>query len=480
MSLYKNSLQPKKAPKSLVLAILFVSIISCNKLVDVGPPSNTINKENVYSTDITAINVINGIYASMSASSLGDGSSISSFMQVFPSLSADELKPIKDANTGYFQYYQNNLSNQSNNIWPKIYSFIYTANVALEGLNESKELTPGIKRELIGEAKFIRAFHYFYLVNLYGDAPLLLTPDYLVNASMSRTNKDVVLSQVENDLISADSLLSDTYRTPDLSSTTNERTTPISWAAKSMLSRTYLYMKKFSEAEKEASLVIQQSQLFSLEPLSNVFLMNNSEAIWQLQPVNQGWNTEEARFFVLPSSGPGRSWPLYLSNYLLNSFEDGDKRKEEWVDSVITSTATYYFPYKYKSAKLNDPITEYSVVLRLSEQYLIRAEARTELGNYQGAVDDLNKIRNRAGLSNYQGAIERNAILTAILHERQVEFFTEWGHRWLDLKRLETINSVMNIVTAEKGGSWQPYKQLYPIPLVELRNAPNLVQNDGY
>ncbi|HSZ34873.1 MAG TPA: RagB/SusD family nutrient uptake outer membrane protein, partial [Puia sp.] len=64
----------------------------------------------------------------------------------------------------------------------------------------------------------------------------------------------------------------------------------------------------------------------------------------------------------------------------------------------------------------------------------------------------------------------------AIMHERQEEFFAEWGHRWFDLKRTGTINTELSV---EKSG-WQPTDSLYPIPQVQIQNDPNTTQNPGY
>jgi starch-binding outer membrane protein, SusD/RagB family len=71
-------------------------------------------------------------------------------------------------------------------------------------------------------------------------------------------------------------------------------------------------------------------------------------------------------------------------------------------------------------------------------------------------------------------------LLIAILHERQVELFTEWGHRWLDLKRTGNVNAVMSIVTPSKGGTWQATDQLFPIPQGDIDKNPNIIQNSGY
>src|SRR5438552_17436425 len=112
--------------------------------------------------------------------------------------------------------------------------------------------------------------------------------------------------------------------------------------------------------------------------------------------------------------------------------------------------------------------------LRLAEQYLIRAEARTQENNISSAQTDLNVIRSRAGLGPVT-ASDKASLLAAILHERQVELFTEWGHRWFDIKRTGTVDATMTVVTSQKGGTWNTNQQWYPIPQSELQNDVNLV-----
>jgi hypothetical protein len=123
------------------------------------------------------------------------------------------------------------------------------------------------------------------------------------------------------------------------------------------------------------------------------------------------------------------------------------------------------------------------MVLRLGEQYLIRAEARAQQGKVTGAgsaEEDLDAIRTRAGLSPTTASTQAQ-MLDAILQERRVELFAEWGHRWLDLKRTNTIDQVMSVVAPSKGGVWESYKALYPIPFNELLLNPKLKpQNPGY
>jgi hypothetical protein len=69
----------------------------------------------------------------------------------------------------------------------------------------------------------------------------------------------------------------------------------------------------------------------------------------------------------------------------------------------------------------------------------------------------------------------------AIEQERRIELFSEWGHRWLDLKRTNRVDAVMGVVTPIKGGgTWQSYKQLYPIPQGDIDKSYSLTQNPGY
>ncbi len=119
------------------------------------------------------------------------------------------------------------------------------------------------------------------------------------------------------------------------------------------------------------------------------------------------------------------------------------------------------------------------MIFRLAEQYLIRAECRLRQNNLEGATDDINIIRNRANLPSISST-NQEEMLEVILHERQVELFTEWGHRWLDLKRTSQVDAVMQTVAPVKGASWERTDQLYPIPMQDILKNPNLTQNRGY
>jgi len=466
----------------LFFMVATASIVgSCKKLVEVNPPDTSINSGNVYANDATAIAAVTEIYASISRADIQSGGIAS--LNLFPSLSSDELSlysAVTNSSANY--YYKNAISSinlNNHDFWTDFYKTISITNAAMEGLSTSTKLTGAVKNQLLGEVKFMRAFCYFYLVNLYGDAPLILTTDYKANSVVKRTPKADVYRQVVTDLKDAQSLLSSNYLDASLLDATIEKLRPTKWAATALLARVYLYNSDYSNTLTESSKIIN-SGVFSLPVLSEVFKMNSAEAIWQLQPVNGGWNTEDAKAFILPSNGPdATSHPFYLSNQLLNSFEANDQREANWINKLTVGSDTFYYPYKYKNATYNSAVTEYEMVFRLAEQYLIRAEAEAQLNQFKESRNDLNAIRTRAALLG-TSANDKNSLLTAILHERQVELFTEWGHRWFDLKRTGNIDVVMSVVTLLKGGTWNTNWQWYPISRIELELNNKLTQNEGY
>lgn len=488
---YRSDRKTVKRTKIFCWAIFTLSTLSilntsCKKFVQVPTPITSLNSANVYKSDATASAVLTGIYTKISSTGVSSGLSSTS---VYCGLSADEFTLYNPASEpGYVPFYQNSLTNANlagGDFWV-LYQTLYIANSAVEGLTNNNSLTPAVDQQLHGEAKFIRAFCYFYLVNLYGDVPLITGTDYKSNELMSRTPKALVYQQIITDLKEAQSLLSDQYLDGTLLNPTSERVRPTKWAATALLARTYLYTGDWADAVTEANLVIGNSNTYSLSALNSVYLKNSSEAIWELQPVNSRQNTPDGLFFILPVSGPNLNKPIYLNSDLINSFESGDQRLTNWVGKVTATSGgvstNYYYPYKYKVNVPGAPVTEYEIVLRLAEQFLIRAEAEaqgTGTGT-SGAVNDLNVVRNRAGLPNYAGPLDKASLLTAILHERQIELFSEWGHRWLDLKRTGNVDAVMSIATPKKGGSWQTNKQLYPLPQADLQNDHNLTQNMGY
>lgn len=472
-----------------LLVILFVVVFSvnsgCKKLVQIPGPSNSITTTEAFNTIEKATSVVTGIYSDMSLASFfvryANG-----LTTIDAGLSADELTYF-----GAISPFQNNSilptdGDISYGFWTPAYFDIYSANAAIDGLTQSATLPAVAKNQLIGECKFIRAFCYFYLVNLFGDVPLVTSISFARNSLLSRTPSADVYRQIITDLKDAQNLLPNDY-----SAFGNERTRATSWAANALLARTFLYKGIFDSAELYSSAVINQTGLYGLTDLSGTFLKNSFESILQLEPINANLNaTAEGNQFIpryftkdYPPDVVDANWPLFVPTYpltsqLLNAFDSGDLRKSTWIDSTGQVNGTnYYYPSKYKIGQgAPGGINEYYMVLRLAEQYLIRAEARAQQNDIAGAQSDLNIVRARSGLGP-TNANDVPSLLTAIVHERQVELFAEWGHRWLDLKRIHKADEILSTV---KGTNWQTTDQLWPIPQSELVSDPNLRQNTGY
>ena len=456
-------------------------MISCKKFVTVDAPVTQLVTVSVFNNDGTATAAQTVIYSSM----FNDQSTFR--IEYYTGVSGDELTDYG----GYPNLYDNSLNAIDDGPivggnWTQSYNYIFKANLVIEGLQNSKGISPSVKQQLLGEAKFVRAFWYFYLVNLYGDVPLILSSDYKVNGTASRKPKEQIYQQMIIDLKDANMLLSSNYVDVNDTSVSTERVRPNKSAATALLARVYLYIGDWKNAEETSDSVINNSTLYKLDSnLNNVFLANSTETIWQLMAPPTSYYTQDGGFFILHTAPTSSTYTISLSEQLLDAFEGGDKRKSNWIDSISILGKTYYYPFKYKAGTSSTTVTEYEMVIRLAEVYLIRAEARAQQGNItdlnNGALSDLNAIRNRAGLFNYAGATDKTSILTAILHERQVELFTEWGHRWFDLKRTNSIDSVMTVVTPQKSGlSWSSIQQFYPIPLTDIQTDPNLKQTSGY
>jgi hypothetical protein len=470
-----------------IIPLLF--FVSCKKFVEVNVPETQQVTSTVFEDNQSATAALFNIFPAMMSINNPTPYEISLYM----GLSADELTNYSNL-PGLSQFYQNTLNSldaPSNVLWAQAYNYIYQANAVYEGCNNSTKLTPAVKQQLMGEALFIRAFWNFYLVNLYGDVPNLTTTDYIKNKIIKRSDKAGVYNQIISDLKIAEENLSETYLDPNYN-TTEERLRPNKYTASALLARVYLFTKNYIDAEEQSDMVISNTSLYEPVSLDATFLKNSKEAIWQLAmsgPNYNSINTTEGRGYILsddPSASYDNNNSSALSKQQLDAFEDGDLRKTSWISKYTNSTVTpnidYFFPNKYK-IQFGTDIYEYTMVMRLGEQFLIRAEARAQQNNLNGAIDDIDIIRYRANLpliKNINPGISKDALLRAILKERQTELFTEWGHRWLDLKRTEKVNDVMSVVTALKGGNWSTNFQLWPIPAIERQNDQNLTQNPGY
>lgn len=451
-----------------ILNIFSVLIISsCDSFVEVDLPKSQLYAGTVFQEFGTADAAITNIYSKIRDSGILTGSSSGIYFQL--GLYADELTWYGSPASASHNFFDNSLLPNTSTVgeyWNSTYNQIYAANAIIEGSKASLSLSLTQKKQLEGEALFLRALLHFYLVNLYGSIPYIKTTDYKLNKEVRKLSQDEIYSLTRLDLENSLELLTDTDQN-------SSRIRPSKSAAVALLARVYLYSGLWAEASNAASAVINKSETYILEDLNKVFLKESRETIWQLQPSVAGKNTDEAGAFVFLSGPP----PLTaLSAVLVNTFSPGDKRRNNWIGSVSNASFSWFYAYKYKKNNPTAVSTEFPIVLRLAEQYLIRAEARAEHGDLIGSLEDLNKVHTRAGLQPLAN-MDKESLLLQVLQERRLEFFTEYGHRFFDLKRSGLINSVLKPV---KNG-WNTSDILLPVPQTEIELNPKLLpQNEGY
>ena len=404
-----------------------------------------------------------------------------------------------------------------NNWWNGLYSVIAQANLVLDKV-------PGItmddaaKKKVLGEAQFLRAWSYFYLVRLYGDVPLYTTS--ILSASdprvfANRTTKDSIYLQVVTDLKAAEA--------SGLAWTDASGRASLG-AVKSLLAEVYLTMAGAPMNKGAAYYQLAADKANEVITSGNFSLFADYMSLHDESKENVGEQIFEIQYLAGVADNPNQG--VLLPNFkevsaygteigstvpttqFYNSFEPGDRRA---VDRQGFFYTHYYdggsgplkdlgAPYIFKHFDINangtagSPGTAKSGLnwmnLRYAQVLLTYAEAQNEVsGPTQPALDALKKIRDRAGLTTPAlGALTQSTFRETIWRERWHELCYE-GVTWFDMVRLkkaynESTNSFENFVghkLPESGAVLADKHLLFPLPTLEMQNNPNLrPQNPGY
>jgi hypothetical protein len=460
---------------TIITGLLFLSgiTISCKKLIDIpGNLPTQIQQSQEFADSASTMGAVAGVY-SYPSNGGGTFTFNDGYLSLCTGLTSDELSTTVtfiDAQALY-NYSLTPFNSYMNNLWSNPYAGVYPVNAILTEVPLSPGLSASFKKEIVAEMKVVRSLYYFNLLNLFGAVPLVTSIDYKTTTRIPRSSVDSVYSQILRDLTDAQQALPMDYPSAG-------RYRPNLYVVSAFLAKVHLYRQEWQAAYDAAGTVIG-SNIYNLEnDLNNVFLDGSQEAIWQLPATGSYQVTMDAANFVPYTSGTAPIYPL--TSHMVNAFESGDQRLQDWTGSVVLnggSGPNVYYPYKYKNISASAPTTEDFMIFRLAEQYLIRAEAAAHLGKGSDALADVNIVRARAGLgASTADPASQSEVLNAIMHERQVELFTEWGNRWFDLKRTGMADAVLG---TEKTG-WQPYAALYPVPHAQVLLDGLLSQNPGY
>lgn len=454
--------------KKTYLLFLLVALLlaSCEELVEVNDPTNQLGTAQVFEDTQTANAALTGLYASLRDRSVITGGSYIGIGPLVASY-ADDLDCYYYDQNGVVDLSQN-LQQETNttieSIWKAAYQQIYYANAIIYGAQHSTALPTEDKDRLQGEAILLRSLLYYYLQQLFGDIPYTTSLDYEYNRNLGKTEASAVLNQLVTDLNGAIALLEDDYRNA-------ERIYPNRKAAELLLARIYLLQGEWALAEQTGESILQ-SPLYEFQPdIHEVFHKTGTHILWQLKPKNNGDATTEATFYYFTGAAPGA---YALSDDLVGTFSGDDLRKQAWMAEVILNDDSWYRPDKYRNLAGTNT-NEYSVVFRLEEVYFILAEALAKQNRVDEALPYLNATRERAGLTTFTSLSDEDFI-TELLAEKRREFFTEFGHRFFDLKRLGRLDELSAVKP-----NWEDHKSVWPLPQNELLLNPNLnPQNPGY
>lgn len=471
----------KKQQFYLLGLVLSLLIISCEKVLEIEP------KQSIDSA--VALKSKEGIDAAV----ISVYSRLQSFKQYGRDiLAVSEALSDNSIHTGNSSHLVNEASNTRGNHldhWQTSYYAINEINLIIDALKDSS-YEEDWTASVYGQVYFLRALFYHNLVRTYsydpkalidarnyGGVPLMLVgvDDVSKIGSLGRPSIEKVYKQIYDDLDLA----------KDYLSISNGPKGPhrVSKAAISALfSRVALYngdwqkvVDLVDEALTETSAVFSEKDNYladwqkAVHPES-IFEVkfNETENIGSDRSLRATYTSRafyESQTFTIQGV-------LAASQEFYDLHEPQDLRRDLYRLGAGNNNI-FYENYKFisKSGILN---LDNVPVIRLSELYLNRAEAYYHLGPtyFTKALDDLNKIRSRAGLSLFNGT--GKSLLEEILHQRRIDLAFE-GHRWFDLKRYGK-----NVNKATGNVPFDDYRMLAPIPDREIKTDDELKQNFGY
>jgi hypothetical protein len=366
------------------------------------------------------------------------------------------------------------------NLWSIFYSWIARTNQVLDQIDDVS-FDQTVKDNLKGQALFMRAYSYLWLVKVYGKAVIHLKPVTSVEESyVTLSSESDVIAQVIEDATLASTLLKN--------KATQEPGRVTSGTAKMILADVYMWRQQWSEAEIQlTSLAEEYSLMPEYTDVTNPAMKNNAESIFEIQfsDISSVYSSGITYgLFPFPMSADtikaltGVSNPQDLTQQegnlptpdLISSYEPGDKRFNASIKYVHDYNGVL-FPMCIKYLHPHNLLWQTDdnmPVYRYAEALLFLAEAINEQGGRSAvALGYLNQIRNRAGLTN-STATTQEQIRDAIAQERRVELAFE-GKRWFDLVRTGKAIEVITAYGARVKANTQNY--YFPIGLGPVPSA---------
>lgn len=480
-----NIIKNKKLVAFIGFGMVLTFLCGCKKLLD-QKPEDSLTRDAFFKTEADATSAIIGVYDALQTC-------VGQFLLWGESRGDLVTVTANDDNTyPYFQLFENYrpISN-----WTVVYNMIGRANIVIESVPGIPKLDSRFTVEesnaIVGEARFLRALGYFYLVRTFKEVPLVLEAPSSddVNYRIAKSTSDQILDQIEADLVFAEESVPAQY-----SRNVETRGRATKGAVNALQTDVFLWRAKYVEASVAAKKVLDKNELYALVPGSdwfNIFSQKNtSESIFELQFDYSASETNNLRTI---------SGYFNANNVLANSFVAEDDKLRGLNRTYRESGGKQYWKFRgLNTDNIERPTNDPNFIFyRLADVMLMRAEALAHLGaDEKGeAITLLNAIRSRVGLPIYDsldGSIETPLLMNFILKERALELAME-GKRWFDLVRVAQnddrpdflINSILASRTVGERSSIRPRiidPRAWYLPILkdELDRNPNLIQNPYY
>jgi hypothetical protein len=451
--------------KKYIIATIVTSFLfaSC-KLVNVTDvsPVNQLEDANAITSVEKAQSALYGTYGILN----GTGLAFSYYMPAAASLMGLTMDPT----TLGFSFAENNVP--SSDYWlESMYTGGYKMINMTNHIISKTTALPGAdprKKRIIGEAKYLRAMSYFYLLRLFGEFydststyGLVMRLDPVKDAEVFprsgvRAAYDQINKDLDESILEADEFSSTFYASK--------------LAARALKSKVLLYQQRYAEAAAMAQQVTTSSKRNLEDTFKTIFskkIRDTKEVIFQT-PYDAGTNINNKCYAF-------NAW--FAPSGYYRAFMLGDRRDSMAISVVGTRVRNAKFLAGQVDGAPSNSDTEY--FLRLAEIYLIQAEAIVRSG---GSLVDaraaLNKVRKRALMPDIT-INDKAGLLNAIREEKIRELGAESGEEWYDLVRYANIGE-LDIKTF-KPDFMGKQRYILPIPLKSIQASGKVVvQNQGY
>ncbi len=483
-----NMIMMKKILYIVILLPLF--IVSCNKdWVDVKPTTQVVSGEAIKNL-VDADYAVNGIY-----STLQDYEYYGARMQYYADVAGDDMQAT-GTNKRASQYYMmiSNTDNVYTSLWSMPFKVMRYANNILAQIDEL-EVTPteeAVKNDIKGQALSLRALALFDLTRVYGNTYLkdngaslggcIITEPVDYDYMPVRNTVGECYTQIISDLTTAAPLLTNKKNSGKINR----------WAAKTLLSRVYLYKGDNENALLQAEEAITGALANGYRLWTNAEYASSSDA-WKSRL------TPEVLFEVINtvSDNEGNNGianllriggynDIVLTEAYLDLLDEDPDDVRHTLTKLETASSSYHMTRPVYLNKYTGPDPDVRTanipLIRMAEAYLNAAESAVKLNNNDKAIEYLEPVVKRANPAN---SVTGTVTLERVIKERRKEFVGE-GHRQFDaLRNNETITRiggwhVSGLITEVQSYTRDYFHAILPIPRYEMDANKNMVQNEGY